>query len=116
MICFAALEILSKDNAGVAVAIGSAGFLCIIAPAVLSIAGMTEQIRILSEKYNFFGCELLIRAFGISICCEITENILEGAGRKELAKALSFSSKVAILLLCVPLWKKLFEIAGGLLA
>ena len=92
-----------------------AGTLCLMTPAVLSLTGLFETLSQKLAEYPFEGGEALFRAFGIGLCCEITGDICRDAGKQGLSNALDFSCKVAILLLCVPLWKQLFSLVEELL-
>ena len=115
LLCFAAIEVLGRDAPRIALVVGALGALCLLAPAVLALAGIFEQANDLLAKFAQYGGDQLLRAFGIGLCCEVTGDVLRDAGRQGLANALDFSCKTAILLLCVPLWKQLFEVASELL-
>ena len=89
--------------------------LCLLTPAVLSLTGLFETLNQKLVEYHFEGGEALFRAFGIGLCCEITGDICRDAGRQGLSNALDFSCKVALLLLCIPMWKQLFSLVEELL-
>lgn len=115
LIAYAALQILGKDRTGVGAAIGLGGLLCLLLPAVLSLSGLMKDVRAYIDSFQIHGADLLFRGLGIGFCCEITTDILRDAGNTGLANALEFSCRVAILALCIPLWKELMDLAGGLL-
>ena len=116
LIAFAAIEIVGKEQQRLGIAVGAVGAVCLLTPAVLSLAGVFAEINGRIEAFPFFGRDLLFRAFGIGLCCEITGDVLRDAGRQNLASALDFSSKAAILALCLPLWKELFSLAEELVS
>ena len=116
LIAFAAIEIIGKEQQRLGLIVGTAGVICLLTPAVLSLAGVMNELNEKIDAFPFFGKDLLFRAFGIGLCCEITGDILRDAGRQNLASALDFSSKVAILALCLPLWKELFSLAQELVS
>ena len=115
LLAFAAIEVVGRQDARLAVFIGSVGILCLIAPGILSLSGLLEPVKEGLEKFNFYGGDLLLRSFGIGLCCEVTGEILRDAGRQGLANALDLSCKIAVLLLCVPLWKQIFSLVGEFL-
>lgn len=114
LLCYAALTILGKEKNGIGTLIGLSGTICLLFPAILSLANLKDDFLNLLSKYDFFGSDLLLRSFGIGFCCEFTASICRDAGYKELADGLEFSCKVAIMSLCIPLWKELFSLIGGL--
>lgn len=114
LLCYAALMILGKEKNGIGALIGLGGTLCLLLPALLSFSDLSKSLEELFDSYGFFGSELLFRSFGIGFCCEFTSGICKDAGFGELANALDFSCKVAILTLCIPLWKEIFSLIGGL--
>ena len=116
LIAFAAIEIVGKDKERLGMLIGLAGVLCLLSPAVLSLFGVMDTVKETLARFPFKGGDLLFRAFGIGMCCDVTCDILRDAGRQNLASALDFSSKAAILGLCVPLWKELFDLAQELIS
>ena len=71
----------------------------------------------MAKTYNVFWKDVAssLKAVGIGFCCEFTADICKEAGFQGLADALSFSCKVAILCLCIPLWAEVFSLIGGLL-
>ena len=115
LLCYAALLILVKEKNGLGGLVALSGIMCMLCPAVLSLTDLSVQIRDLSKNYDFFGLDLLFRAFGIGFCCQFTADLCKEAGYGNLADALDFSCKVAILSLCLPLWKELFSLIGGLI-
>ena len=115
LLAFAALEIIGKEKSQVGTLVAIAGMLCLLTPAVLSLTGLLETLNQKLAEYHFEGGEALFRAFGIGLCCEITGDICRDAGRQGLSNALDFSCKVALLLLCIPMWKQLFSLVEELL-
>lgn len=114
LLCYASLMILGKEKNGIGALIGLAGAVCLLLPAILSFTDLSNSLSDLLDSYSFFGADLLFRSFGIGFCCEFTAGICKDAGFKGLADALDFSCKVAILSLCIPLWKEMFSLIGGL--
>ncbi len=115
LIAYAALQILGKGKNELGALIGVGGILCLVAPAILSLSGMIKDVKDLLGEYEFYGAEFLLRGLGLGLCCEVTEDILRDAGNTGLANALDFSCKIAMLALCLPLWKSIFDLAGGFL-
>jgi stage III sporulation protein AD len=114
LLCYAALLILGKEKNSLAALVGLAGTLCLFGPAILSLTDLSKELAGFSSTYGFFGSDLLFRAFGIGFCCQFTSDICRDAGYGTVGDALDFSCKVAILSLCLPLWKELFSLIGGL--
>ncbi len=115
LIAYAALQILGKDKNGLGALIGLGGILCLLAPAFLSLAGLMREVNQFIENYEFYGTDLLFRGLGLGFCCEVTGDILRDAGNNSLANALDISCKIAILALCLPLWKNIFALVEGLI-
>lgn len=116
LVAYAAILILGKEKNGAGTLIGLGGILCLLAPAVLVLTGLMKDINAWISEYEFYGSDLLLRGLGLGLCCEITGDILRDAGNNSLANALDFSCKVAILALCLPLWKSIFDLVGGFVA
>ena len=114
LLAYAAIQMLGREKSGISLLIGIAGGLCMLAPAVLTLAGLLDEVNAYIESYDFIGVDLLLRGLGLGMCCEITGDILRESGNGGLANALELSCKIAILALSVPLWKNLIEMAGGL--
>ena len=115
LIALAAIEIVGREQQRLGLLIGAAGAVCLLAPAVLTLTGVMNEINEKLASFPFKGGDLLFRSFGIGLCCEVTGDVLRDAGRQGLANALDFSAKAAILALCVPLWKELFSLVEELL-
>ena len=115
LIAYAALQILGKERTGVGALVGLGGILCLLLPAILTLSGLMKEVLSYIEPFSMHGADLLVKGLGIGFCCEITSEILRDAGNQGLANALDFSCRIAILALCVPLWKDLLELAGGLM-
>ncbi len=115
LICYAALLIIGKEKNGIGALLALTGTICLLLPAVASLKTPLDQIFSLLPTYGFTGEKELLKAFGIGFCCEFTADICKEAGFQGLADALSFSCKVAILCLCIPLWAEVFSLIGGLL-
>ncbi|MBQ8215573.1 MAG: stage III sporulation AC/AD family protein [Clostridia bacterium] len=115
LLCYAALTILGKEKNGLTALIAIAGSLCLLLPAVLSVKGPFQELSELIKRYEFVGSQQLFKAFGIGFCCEFTAQICREAGYHGLSDALTFSCKIAILCLCIPLWQEIVSLIGGLI-
>lgn len=116
LISYAALLILGKDGQKFGPLVAAGGAICMLIPAFLSLFGMMDEVKEYVERYSFDGADLLFRGMGIAFCCEFTSDVLKDAGNTQLSNALDFSCRIAILALCFPLLKNIFELAGGLLS
>ena len=72
-----------------------------------------EKISTNSEIYKFVPT--LMKALGIAFVVEITADICNDAQESTLADRITFLGKAEILVLSLPLLKKLFELSEGLL-
>ena len=116
LISYAALMILGKDGQRFGPLVAAGGVICMLVPAFLSLFGMMDEVKAYVARYHFEGADVLFRGMGIAFCCEFTSDVLKDAGSAQLANALDFACRVAILALCFPLLKSIFELAGGLLS
>ena len=115
LICYAALLILGREKNGIGALVAIGGTLCLVFSGILSLFAPMNELKALLNDYEFEGSQQLLKAFGIGLCCDFTAQICKDAGYQGLADGLTFSCKVAILSLCMPLWSALFSTIGGLL-
>ena len=59
--------------------------------------------------------EILLRALGIAMLCELAASFCEDLGEASIAKGVSFFGKLEILILCLPLVQKVLDLAKELL-
>ena len=60
------------------------------------------------------GISVMIKALGISVCCQITAEICRDCGENVFASRVELAAKINILLLALPLIKDIVTIAGEL--
>ena len=72
-----------------------------------------EKISTNSEIYKYVPS--LMKALGIAFVVEITADICNDAQESTLADRITFLGKAEILVLSLPMLKKLFELSEGLL-
>ncbi len=93
------------------------GFVILFATAfMLSVQPLFAFVRRLSDG-NGMGeyVEILFKALGIALICEVCANICRESGESGIAGGVELVGKLEILLLCVPMMERILDTAKALL-
>lgn len=85
------------------------GGIALLSPIVKQIQSLLD-----TTGAGEFG-EVMLRALGIAMLCELAASFCEDLGEASVAKGVSFFGKLEILVLCLPLVQKVLELAKELL-
>lgn len=89
-------------------------FTLILEKIRLLIEYVTDLISVNNIVYDEYIL-LLIKVLGITLITKIASEMCRDSGSSVLAVSIEFAGKVMILLMCLPLFKIIVELASGLL-
>ena len=75
------------------------------------VTDMVSLSDIVDDEYIF----LLIKVLGITLITKIASEMCKDSGNSVLAVSVEFAGKVMVLIMCMPLFKIIVELATGLL-
>lgn len=77
-----------------------------ILPALNTLRGMMERTAFSSD-----ALKILMKCLGVCYLCEIAGQVCREAGQTAIASKVELAGKVAVLLLCLPMFEELLQIA-----
>ena len=82
-----------------------------------SISTVFEKLRSIAEGYDYMGSylTLLIKILGITLAAQFTADLCRDSGENALAAQTEMFSKIAILVMTLPLFETMMNIVTGLL-
>lgn len=75
-------------------------------PALNTLRGMMERTAFSSD-----ALKILMKCLGVCYLCEIAGQVCREAGQTAIASKVELAGKVAVLLLCLPMFEELLQIA-----
>lgn len=113
--CLISVGLNDKSRFSVAVIIG-AGILI----AFYIISALIGAVDDISELFSYTGADagylkILLKCLAVGFLSQFASDICEDSGNSTLASQIIFASKIAILILSLPLIKSVFEICFGIL-
>ena len=75
-------------------------------PALSTLRGMMERTAFSSQALR-----TLMKCLGVCYLCEIAGQVCREAGQTAIASKVELAGKAAVLLLCLPMFEELLEIA-----
>ncbi len=116
MVCAVLLVILrhSRPEQGMILSIAAAIFLLLwvmddMLPVLDRLQQLSQQFRLGDEKI-----QTLMKTLGICFLTQTAADVCRDAGEGSLAAKVELAGKAAVLLLCLPLYQELLEIAAHL--
>ncbi len=77
-----------------------------ILPALNTLRGIMERTAFSSD-----ALKILMKCLGVCYLCEIAGQVCREAGQTAIASKVELAGKVAVLLLCLPMFEELLQIA-----
>lgn len=77
-----------------------------ILPALNTLRGMMER-----TAFSSSALKILMKCLGVCYLCEIAGQVCREAGQTAIASKVELAGKAAVLLLCLPMFEELLQIA-----
>lgn len=108
--------ILNEFGSRIARIVVSVAFMIIFGAAVSSFASVSDSLfQMLSENGLSEYASLLVRAIGIVFASEAATETCRSLGAEACAVGIDFACRTELLVLVLPLFKRLFSLAASLL-
>lgn len=117
IISLIAIIILKEQSKHFALIVTICVIILVFSFSLDSVSAVFEKLRNIAEDYDYMGSylTLLIKILGITLAAQFTADLCRDSGENALANQTEMFSKIAILVMTLPLFETMMNIVTGLL-
>ncbi|MCH5315539.1 MAG: hypothetical protein J1E81_06475 [Eubacterium sp.] len=117
IISLIAIIILKEQSKHFALIVTICVIILVFSFSLDSVSAVFEKLRNIAEDYDYMGSylTLLMKILGITLAAQFTADLCRDSGENALANQTEMFSKIAILVMTLPLFETMMNIVTGLL-